>query len=116
MPVPYPGPPTVNAQLTSVLVTVLPVDHEHAEDFGITVEWRGGDRWAVCRRKHCLGHDGIWEAELQPSSRDDAWLATHRYSYDAAMALAARHAPGVKVNGVTAADLARKIATEASDV
>lgn len=111
-----PTPPPVHIQPTKFLVAVLPIDSIDAETWGITVEWRGEDRWAVCRRKHCLGHDGVWEAELQPSSRDEAWLATHRYSYEAAMALAARHAPGVKVNGVTAADLAHKIAAEAADV
>lgn len=105
--------PTVNAQLLSVLVAALPVDHPDAETWGLKVEWRGpGDRYAVIRHSHCLSVTGEWDPEPNPSSRDEAWIATHRFSHQAAMGLAAQAAPHVRINGVTAAEFAARISTE----
>lgn len=41
---------------------------------------RGGSvRWAVRRGSSCLSSQGSWTIEPQPSSRDDAFLALHRF-------------------------------------
>jgi hypothetical protein len=46
------------------------------------------DVWAVRREAWCLNRAGEWELEPQPSSRDDDWLAAHRFSLAEALAAA----------------------------
>lgn len=106
--------PTVNAQMLAVLVTVLPLDHPDAGTWGLRVEWRGGDQYAVVRYDCCLSVTGEWDPEPNPSSRDEAWTATHRFSHQAALALAAQHAPHVRINGVTATEVLTRIGAEGS--
>ncbi len=95
--------PTVRA--TRYEVSCLPPDNINAHHFSITVEWRGRDRWAVCRFKECLGTDGEWDYEPMSSSREDDWLATHRFGLDEALELAKTAAPLMTVNGLTVADV-----------
>lgn len=98
----------VNAIISQVTFSVLPPDHMDYHLFSLAVEWRDVDRYAVMRMRSCLGADGTWDYELQPSSREDDWLATHRFSYDEACALAVKHAPDVKCNGLTAREVAAR--------
>lgn len=73
------------------------MDTAHLHDpFVITVEWRGGDTWAVLRghgwspqRVWCESA-GEWEYEPQPSSRDDDFLARCRYDLTTALAIGFR--------------------------
>lgn len=64
-------------------------------DDAITVEWRGGDRWAISRghgwTPQLIWFDDIqsWEYEPRPSDRDDEILARCRYSFEDAMGIAA---------------------------
>ena len=62
----------------------------------ITVEWRGGDRWAVS-----LGHgwssqrvwcerDGEWEWEPSPSNRDVEFFTRCRYDLTTALEIGSR--------------------------
>lgn len=67
----------------------------------IRVEYAGHDRWAVRLRSWCLDAAGEWDHELQPSSRTDEWLATHRFPLDDALARARAKAPGLTLNGLT---------------
>lgn len=104
MTVPNPAPKigaTVTA--TAYSVSCLPMDHREHGHFEITVEWRGNDRWAVIHGGYCLGTDGEWEYERQPSSRADEWLASHRFDLDEALRLAKQEAPHVTCNGWTVA-------------
>jgi hypothetical protein len=51
---------------------------------GVTVERcqqrDGSDLWAVRSGPNCLDKDGDWVYEPLPSSRDDEWLAMHRWA------------------------------------
>lgn len=95
-------------QAVTYEVGVLPPDHIDAHSFRITVEWRGGEAWAVLHMRYCLGADGEWDWEAHPSERSDDWLATHRFPLEEALRLAREVAPTVKVNGTTAAELAAR--------
>lgn len=98
MPEPY-------VRATRYVVNLLPDSEDvlGGHVFEISVEWRGDDRWAVLRHRWCLGVDGTWDYELRPSEREDDWLDTHRFDLDTALRLAKEAAPGVTVNGRTAA-------------
>lgn len=46
-------------------------------------------RWAIRKNGDCMDADGHWTYEPQPSSRDDAFTAAHRFgSADEAIAIA----------------------------
>jgi hypothetical protein len=79
-----------------------------ADTWSLTVAWRGQNRWSVMRFSECLGADGEWDWEAGPSSREDDWLAAHRFDLDTALRLAAEHAPKVTVNGITALEILAK--------
>lgn len=89
--------------------TVCPIDLDHPMHgtYAITVEYRGRGRWAVLRGRRCLGADGVWDWELIPSDRDNSWLETHRFDLETALGMAEAAAPGITVNGHTAAEVAR---------
>lgn len=91
-------------------VSVLPEGHIDAHTFDIEVEYRGGGRWAVTHHRYCLGADGAWEYEQHPSERTEEWLALHRFTETEALDLARRAAPSVRINGITAAELAARTA------
>lgn len=92
---------------TKYTVSALPEDiGEYAWD--LTVEYRGNDTWAVSRHSQCLGSDGTWDWEPQPSSREDDWLATHRFGLQEALELARKEAPNVWVNDLQPADILAK--------
>lgn len=46
----------------------------------LRIAWRGCDMWAVVETGCCLNHDGEWEVEPLPSSRDDAFLERCRFT------------------------------------
>lgn len=94
----------IHSRVTEVTVCALPEDNINHGAYAITVQWRGGETYAVCRFRHCLSVHGEWDFESRPSDRDDGWLADHRFSYDEAMRRAAEEAPKVVVNGHTVAD------------
>jgi hypothetical protein len=95
---------------TRVSVNLLPPSDPHGHVFEITVEYRGRDQWAILRNGWCLSRDGAWDYELRPSEREDDWLDAHRFDLDTALRLAKEAAPGVTVNGLTAAQaLARLV-------
>jgi hypothetical protein len=76
-----------------------------ADTFCINVEYRGNDLWAVKFLSRCLDSEGRWDYEPQPSSREDEWLATHRFDLDTALRLAIEAAPNVRINGKTALEV-----------
>lgn len=97
-------------QVTGYRVTAIPpgLDDVNAHVFDVRVEWRGGDTFAVCWLSQCLGSDGEWDYEPIPSSREQDWLATHRFAEEEALRLAHQAAPNVTVNGHTPAELLAK--------
>ena len=97
------------ALATEFTISVLPGDDVNHHLYEIKVVHRGAGRWAVTRFRECLGIDGSWEYEPSPSNREDDWLETHRFDLDTAMRLATDAAPGVTVNGVSAAQVAERI-------
>jgi len=96
---------TIYTQPTTYMVGTMPFDNMEAHAFTITVEWRGGDRWAVCRAGQCATKTGRWSHERQPSSRTDYWKRTHRFDLDTALALAEKLAPKLKLMGKTAEEI-----------
>jgi hypothetical protein len=54
----------------------------------------GPDKWAVRFHGDCLSTSGVWDYEHLPSSRDDEWLAAHRFeTADAAIDAALKDRP-----------------------
>lgn len=98
--------PTVTA--TRYEVSLLPEDDINRPVYTITVESRGDGRWAVCWMRECLATDGTWSHEPIPSSRDDAWLANHRFDLDTALRLAREQAPQITVNGMSATEVFKR--------
>jgi hypothetical protein len=96
--------PTPTVRPVAYEVSCLPEDDVNARHFTLKVEYRGEGRWAVTDGFGCLGADGAWTYEPSPSSREDDWLATHRFDLDTALKLAKEAAPHVTVNGWTVAD------------
>lgn len=102
---------TIEPQVTAYEVCAVPYDdHGNYASYAIKVErTHHTGRWAVRRMGLCLGADSEWDYEPLPSSREDDWLATHRFDLDTALALAVKVAPRVTVNGMTAAVMTRWI-------
>ena len=72
------------------------------------MEYRGKGKWGVFHLGECLGSDGEWDWESNPSSRTDEWLETHRFDCGTALDLAREWAPKVTVNGHVAAEVAAR--------
>ena len=85
-------------QVTCIPESVNPLE---SDLFAITVEYRGHGLWAVLKRRECLSKSDEWDYEPLPSSREDDWLAEHRFDLDTALERAKHHAPLVKINGHT---------------
>jgi hypothetical protein len=95
----------VFTDVTQYTVSCLPIEHRDRSDFEITVAWRAPGSWAVLNRSgYCLGRDGEWDWEIQPSSRADEWKAMFRFSLDTALKLAAEAAPKLKVMHLSVQD------------
>lgn len=121
--------PQVTVQPVRYIVTVLPEDYETYNDswymFVITVQYRGGGKWAVYQGAYessslptSLSADGEWDMEGSEQRMDEAWLAQHRFDLDTALALAREFAPDVGVYShrdrkvISAADLLEQGKTE----
>jgi hypothetical protein len=60
----------------------------------VYIERRGHsdeDIWVISYMGCCLGPDGEWEWEPQPSSRSDEFLERHRFTLDEAFGLCREH-------------------------
>lgn len=98
--------PSVNSRITEVTVCAVPESSVNHYVYAVTVSWRGDETYAVMHSGFCLGADGEWDYEPRPSSRDDEWLASHRFDYDTAYRKAIEVAPDVIVNGRKAREVA----------
>jgi hypothetical protein len=103
--------PTVEATLYEV--SLLPSDWAGPDGryhWVIRVEKRSAtkDSWGVFQgngmgMRRVLGPDGSWHREGSIDTRDEAYLAANRYPLAVALEMAKAAAPGVSVNGWTAA-------------
>jgi len=68
-------------QLEDLAVRQYIIDYDEPIDVTLDrVAQRDGiDKWAIREKECCLNHDGEWESEPQPSSRDDAFLERCRF-------------------------------------
>jgi hypothetical protein len=89
---------------TTFTVHGLPEDDVNSQVWSLTIEWRGPDSWAVCHLNRCLSFDGEWDYEPLPSSRDEAWLANHRFTHGEALDLAIEFYPKLVINGLRVVD------------
>lgn len=85
-------------------------DHPDAPSFEVQVCFRpqmdGTPKWGVYwRDRRCLHRSGRWDWEMQPSSRTDRWLASHRFDLDRALRLARIAAPQLTLNGMGPKDV-----------
>lgn len=94
-------PPQARIKTTQHTVSCLPEDSIDRPSFEVIVEYRGCNRWAVLRNSRCLGHDGSWDYEMLPSSRDEEWLTEHRFTEQEALRRAVEWAPKITCNGTT---------------
>lgn len=87
--------------ITEYTICALPETNVNYSHYAIRVAYRGDGMWAVLAGVYCLGSDGEWDYEPLPSSRDDDWLATHRFDETTALRLAEEQAPLMTCNGIT---------------
>src|SRR5881628_716735 len=85
-------------------VSCLPLDQPERMYFTVTVEHRGSGRWAVKRDGWCYDANGERDYESIPSEIRDEWLLRFRFDLDAALELAKRIAPQIRVNRFSVAD------------
>lgn len=95
-------------RVTQYVVSAVSVDVEGGRHWDLTVEWRGGELWAVMWHGLAFNRRGRTDYERQPSSRTDAWKRAHYFPEAEALQLAHKFAPTVKVNGLLPADLIEK--------
>jgi hypothetical protein len=108
------GRPEAYAIATRFAVNLLPETDINAHSYEITVDYRGNGLWAVVRHHQCMNAQGEWSWESIPSEREDEWVAEHRFDLDTALRLAKEAAPGVTVNGCTAAEALKRAAARQS--
>lgn len=94
----------VYVEPTCYEVSCLPSEYGARRHFTLTVEYRGEDRWAVCRHGTCYDANGNSEYEPSASNRGDEFLSRFRFPLDQALIIAQRLAPDLKVNRFTVAD------------
>ena len=104
------------AQAVRYEYSCLPAGHADRSAFTLVVQQRSDGRWSIIDAAGflVLSDVGQWEYEaprgqtpaaLLPVRRDDDWLARHRFDLATAEALAIKHAPRIRVNGQSAADV-----------
>jgi hypothetical protein len=86
---------------TTHSVSCLPIDHDHAFEYTVLVEYAGHDKWAVRRFKRCYNAAGEADWESTSSERTAEWLAEFRHDFDTAMEIARKVAPTLRSNGVS---------------
>jgi hypothetical protein len=98
---------------TAYEVSCLPAADEF-DLWTIRVELRGHGRWSVRHNAKTFGVDGMWSFGPRDDEDATAWVTEHRFDLDTALRLAQEHAPRVRVNGMTPADVLPRPATGAA--
>jgi hypothetical protein len=87
---------------SAYVVSCLPENDQHfCGSFEVRVERRSPNGWAVLFRGDCIDIDGKRSNEPLPSSREDEWIARHRFDLPTAMEVAKKFAPTIRVNRYT---------------
>ncbi|MFJ3839429.1 hypothetical protein ACIPY6_28535 [Streptomyces sp. NPDC090054] len=94
--------PTVTA--TRYEISLLPEGDVNRRTFLLYVEYRGQGLWAVHDGHGQYDADGEWCAGMSPAGPAENWFGVHRFSLHMALELAKQLAPGITVNGHTAAE------------
>jgi hypothetical protein len=88
----------IHIRTTEVTVSAVPepasgrdADYDLYDMASMKVSWRGNETYAVLRRSACLSSNGEWHHEPTNTNRSEEFIATHRFDYDTAVALAAEH-------------------------
>lgn len=103
----------VHLLISKLRVSLVPPDDPEADLWQVTVEWVGGDRYAVRWLGYCLADDdapiNTWDYEPIPSERGEAFKVAHRFDFETAKRRAAEACQYIVVNGVSVSEyLARK--------
>jgi len=97
-------------QLTVVprkyLVTRLDPNHMDATLWGVTIEWRDTDLWAVCHMGKCYTVTREWVREPSPSNREQSFLDATRFNFGKAAFFAELAVDSLVINGMTSRDMA----------
>lgn len=98
---------------TTYTVSLLPLDHPSGQVWELKIEWTGNPhhedrKWAVRWMDNCYHRNGDLEYEPLPSSRTEAWLNDHRFSWDEAEAFAVQKVQELTVNGLTAKEVLKR--------
>lgn len=79
-----------------------PVKYSLNDDYGIYVEERGPNSWAVTYSRSCMSVSGEWSYELMPSNRTEEFIKEHRFSTpEAAEQAYLEHKSKLRINGKT---------------
>lgn len=100
-----PGELAVFSAVTRYEFSCLPESHEERRYFSIYAEYRGRGKWAVVRDGYCYDADMNYEYERSSSNRTDEFLEKFRHEFVDAIALAAKIAPTLTVNGYTVSEV-----------
>lgn len=77
-----------------------PVKYVLNEEFGIYVDYRGPDSWAVSYGGMCMDFEGNWDYEPSPSNRYEEWISTRRFrTPEAAEAAFLANKRKLRING-----------------
>lgn len=107
--------PVPEMRVTRYEVSCLPEDDINAYSFTIAIEYRGRGLWAVLDGPFAYDAEGRKSYEPRPSSREDEWLARHRFDLATAERIAVKVAKTMTVNGHTVADALATAASESAD-
>lgn len=103
------GESAPRVRATRFEVSLLPEDDVNYRSFRVLVEERDGYGWTVHDGHACLSAAGVWDGVgISVYGNDEAWIVAHRFDRETALRLAREAAPGVTVNGVTAAEVLRR--------
>ena len=113
--------PEGRIRVRSYEVSIWPdelADDINADIWCLTVAYRGAGRWGVFRSSGnggpCLGRDGTWAFGSPDEADRAAWLANYRFTEQEALDLARERAPGLRLNGYTAAEVLAEVLDNAA--
>lgn len=102
----------VYTRSTKYVVSALPEDLDEHYAWSVTVEWRGGQEWAVCRGRACYDRSGNQNWELSSNSAEE--IAKYRFPLGDAISIAERVARRLIVNGRTVEEVLSSYRGEAT--
>ena len=118
--------PEPEVKIVKYEISCLPESSVNRVHWMVTVEYKGNHQWAICNfgGQHQWGRSDqrfsfgySWRDGTREPITDEEWdeyrtgreewLADHRFALEAALEIAKRIAPEIRVNGKTVADVLR---------